>query len=106
MTNDPTRVVNQPALTTSTGRSWLLLGGLFTLIALGVLIPMTALPPRGVALVAAILVAALYLGMLVVRATVPAGRRRLGMMASGMIGLALVSLVASIIVAFAAVGSG
>ena len=104
MTNDPTRLTNQPSLTTSTGRSWLIVGGLFTVIALGVLIPMTTLPPAGVALVAAIVVAALYLGMLVVRFTAHPGRRRLGLMAAGMIGIALVSLVAAGVVAAAAWG--
>jgi hypothetical protein len=99
MMNDPTRLTNQPALTTSTGRSWLIVGGLFTAIALGVLIPMTTLAPSGVALTGAIVVAALYLGMLVVRFTVAPGRRRLGLMASGMIGIALVSLVTAGIVA-------
>ena len=103
MTNDPTWLRNQPALTTSTGRSWLIVGGLFTLIALGVLIPMTTLPPAGVALVAAIIVASLYLGMLMVRLTVGPGRRRLGLLAAGMLGIAFVALVAAIIVAATAV---
>ncbi|MCU1413730.1 MAG: hypothetical protein JWN80_1070 [Microbacteriaceae bacterium] len=102
MSNDPTRLTNQPALTTSTGRSWLIVGGLFTAIALGVLIRLTVLPPVGVALVAAIVVAVLYLGMLVVRFTVHPGRRRLGLLAVGMIGIALVSLVATGIVTAAA----
>ena len=40
---DPTRLRDQPALTSSHGRSWLILGGLLTLISLGVLVPMAAM---------------------------------------------------------------
>jgi hypothetical protein len=105
MTNDPTRVVNQPSLTVSSGRSWLILGGLFTVIAEAVLIPMSALPPRYVAFSSAIIVIMLYLGMIVVRLTVAPGRRRLGLMAGGMITIALVSLGAAIIVAATAVNA-
>lgn len=99
---DPTRVTEQPALTTSTGRIWLIVGGLFTAIALAVLIPMTGLPPHGVALGAAIVIGALYAGMIVVRLAVPPGRRRLGLLAIGMLLIAAVSLVAASIVAVAA----
>jgi hypothetical protein len=102
MSDDPTRITNQPALTTSTGRIWLIVGGLFTAISLGVLIPLTTLPPPGVALAAAIVVAGLYLGMIVVRLTVSPGRLRLGMLAIGMLGIAVVALGAVLVVAFAA----
>ncbi|TAL45643.1 MAG: hypothetical protein EPN91_01765 [Salinibacterium sp.] len=103
MDNDPTRIVNQPSLTVSTGRSWLIVGGIFTAIAEGVLIAMTALPPLGLALAAAIAIGLLYFGILVVRLTVRPGRRRLGMMAIGMLAIALISLVTATIVATTAV---
>jgi hypothetical protein len=103
--SDPTRMRSQPSLTTSPGTIWLVVGGLFTAIALLVLIPMTALPPAGVALVAAIVVGVLYAGMVVVRVVVPPGRRRLGMLAAGMLGIAAVSLIAVLIVAGAATNS-
>ena len=99
MTDDPTQMRNQPALTTSTGRIWLIVGGLFTAISLAVLIPMTALSPKGVALVAAIADVVLYIGMIVARLAVPPGRLRLGLMAGAMIAIAAVSLVAALIVA-------
>ena len=102
MDNDPTRIVNQPSLTVSSGRSWLIVGGLFTAISEGVLIPMSALPPRGLALAAAIAIALLYGGMIAVRLSVRPGRRRLGMMAIGMLAIALISLVAAIVVAITA----
>ncbi|SDL15568.1 hypothetical protein SAMN05216282_1369 [Cryobacterium psychrotolerans] len=97
--SDPTRVTSQPALTTSSGRSWLVVGALFTAIALSVLIPMTSLPPSGVALTGAITVAALYGGMLVVRVTVSRGRRRLRLLAAGLIAIAIVSVITAGIVA-------
>ncbi|MEO5921355.1 MAG: hypothetical protein ABIQ01_09460, partial [Pseudolysinimonas sp.] len=64
---DPTRVRDQPALTGSSGLIWLVVGGIFAAIALALLIVLVPLPPTGVALVAAIVVAALYSGMWVVR---------------------------------------
>lgn len=99
---DPTRLRDQPALTQSSGLIWLVVGGIFTAIALGVLIALVQLPPPGVALVAAIVVAALYAGMWLVRFIVRPGRRRLGLMAAGMLAIAALSLAATLIVAAAA----
>jgi putative flippase GtrA len=96
---DPTRLRDQPALTQSSGLIWLVVGGIFTAIALGVLIALVQLPPPGVALVAAIVVAALYIGMLVARFAVAPGRRRLGLLAGGMLAIAAVALAATLIVA-------
>lgn len=104
MTDDPTLVRNQPSLTTSTGRSWLIVGGLFTAISLGVLIPMTQLPPAGVALTAAVLDVILYAGMVAARLLVPSGRQRLrlGLMATAFLAIAAVSLVAVLVIAYTA----
>lgn len=104
MTNDPTLVRNQPSLTTSTGRSWLIVGGLFAVVALGVLIPMTQLPPAAVALAAVVVDVILYAGMLAARLFVPEGRLRLrlGLMATAMLTIAAVSLVAVLVVAWTA----
>jgi len=99
---DPTAVRAQPSLTTSSGAIWLIVGALFTLVALAVLIPMSTLPGGVVALVAAITVGALYLGMLVAGVATAPGRRRLGILATGMLLIAGVSLVAAVIVAFGA----
>src|SRR3954471_13414203 len=100
MSDDPTLVRNQPALTTSSGRIWLIVGGLFTAIALAVLIPMTTLPPQGVALAAAIVIGVLYLGMIAARLAIRPGRLRLGLMATGMLAIAVISLGAVLIVAW------
>jgi hypothetical protein len=97
--DDPTRVRSQPSLTTASGTIWIVVGGLFVAVALGVLVPMTSMRPAGVALGAAIAVGAIYLAMVVVRVAVPAGRRRLGMLAVGMLLIAAISLVAVFVVA-------
>lgn len=102
--DDPTRVRSQASLTTASGTIWIVVGGLFVAVALGVLVPMTSLPPSGVALGAAIAVGVLYLAMVVVRVAVPAGRRRLGMLAVGMLLIAAISLVSALVVASAAFG--
>ena len=99
MTDDPTKIRNQPALTTSTGRIWLIVGGLFTAISLGVLIPMMALEPGGVALVAAVVDVVLYLVIVAARLFIGPGRRRLGVMAIALLVIAAVSLTAVLIVA-------
>lgn len=89
---DPTRVRDQPALTTSTGAIWLIVGGLFAAVSLGVLIPMSALPGGTVAAVAAIVIVLIYVGMIVVQFAISPGRRRLGLHATGMLLIAAVAL--------------
>ena len=91
---DPTRIREQPALTTSSGAIWLIVGALFAVIAIGVLLALATRVPAGPAIGAAVAVAVLYLGMVVVRLAVPAYRRRLrlGLMAVLMLTMAAVSL--------------
>src|SRR5687767_7200098 len=100
MSTDPTRIRNQPALTTSNGRIWLIVGGLFTVISLAVLIPMTRLEPAGVALAAAISIGLLYLFMVATRLWVRPGRVRLALMAIAMLAIAIIALASVIIVAY------
>ncbi len=99
--DDPTRMRDQPALTTSQGRSWLILGGLLALISLGVLVPMALLrmPPIGVPVTAAVVVAVLYACMVIVRFATPPSRLRLGLLAIDMLAIAFVALFAVILVA-------
>ncbi len=78
------------------------MGGIFAAIAFGVLVALVQLPPPGVALVAAVAVVALYAGMWLVRFVVRPGRRRLGLLAGGMLAIAAVSLAATLIVAMTA----
>jgi hypothetical protein len=97
MTTDPTRIRSQPALTTSTGRIWLIVGGIFTGVSLAVLMPMTQLPPPG-----AIAVATLYIAMIVARIVIPAGRRRLMLLAAATLTIAATAVVTATVVASAA----
>jgi hypothetical protein len=87
------RVRDQPSLTTSTGRSWLILGGLLALIVIGVMIPMLPLQPSGVALFGICAVIACYTGMIVTRINATPGRWMLGLLAFFMIAIAIVALV-------------
>lgn len=102
--DDPTRIRSQPALTTSSGRIWLVVGGIFAAISLVVLIPMTPMPPPGVALTAACLVVALYAAMIVTRLIVDRQRLRLGLLAIWMLTMAAVALGATLWVAWTAFG--
>jgi hypothetical protein len=103
---DPTAIREQPALTTSTGAIWLIVGGLFAAVSLAVLIPMATLPSGTVAVVAAIVIALLYLGMIIAQLATPPGRRRLGMLATGMLLIAAIALGAVIFVAAGAWTAG
>ncbi len=90
--DDPTRVSEQPALTTSSGRSWLVVGAILSVIAVTLLVSLLRFPPAGVAIAGVVLVAAGYAAMVVVRLRVPAGRRRLRALAALLAVIALVSL--------------
>ena len=95
---DPTRMANQPALTTSSGTVWIVIGALFVLAsayplsALLVFEPGVAFP---VAVVTAVVIVLLYALVVITRFTVPQGRRRLQLMAGffiAMVALAIVGL--------------
>lgn len=101
--NDPVgtspRVRDQPSLTTSSGRSWLILGGLLALIAIAIMVPMLGLAPEGVAVFGICAVVVCYTGMIVTRLNARPGRWMLGLLAFFMIGIAIVGLVCVGIVA-------
>ncbi len=78
---DPTRVTSQKALTTSSGRSWLVTGGLLALIAVVMLVVMRDLKPEGATVAGIAIIVPLYLLMVVVRYAVPPGRVRLILLA-------------------------
>ncbi|MCU1526061.1 MAG: hypothetical protein JWO18_2955 [Microbacteriaceae bacterium] len=90
---DPTRVRDQPSLRTSAGRIWLIMGGLFAVVALAILIPMLWLRASGVATAGIVAVVTLYVVMIVVRFSVGNRRHRLGLLAACMITMAVVALV-------------
>lgn len=95
---DPTRMANQPALTTSAGTIWIVMGALFVLVsayplsALLVFEPGVAFP---VAVVTAVVIVLFYVLVVITRFVVPQGRRRLRVMAGffiAMVALAVVGL--------------
>jgi len=88
-----TRVRDQPALTTSTGRSWLILGGILAIIAIAVLVPLLAQSPAGLALFGICAIVALYAAMVVVRLNAHPGRGLLALLAILMILIALTGLI-------------
>jgi peptidoglycan/LPS O-acetylase OafA/YrhL len=87
------RVRDQPALTTSSGRSWLLLGGILALIAVVTLVTMLGSQPAGVALIGICVIVALYAAMVIVRVNLHPGRGMLAWLAAMMIAIAVVGLV-------------
>lgn len=93
------RVRDQPSLTTSSGRSWLILGGLLALIAVIVLVPLLSQKPAGIALFGVCAIVALYAAMVIVRINVRRGRLMLGLLAAFMILIAAVGVLAVGIVA-------
>ena len=98
-----TRVRDQPSLTTSTGRSWLILGGLLALIAVAVLVPLLSQKPAGVALFGICSIVALYAAMVVLRFNLKPGKVMLGWLAGLMIAIAIIGVVC---VGSIAAGSG
>ena len=97
--SDPTRVRNQPSLTSSNGAIWLVVGGLFAAIAIIVLATLVMRQPAGLAMGAIVAVVVLYIGMALARFLVSPGRLRLGLLAALMLAMAAVALATVIIVA-------
>jgi hypothetical protein len=84
---DPTFVRNQPALTRSTSRIWLIAGAILSAVALVILGLLLELDPRA-ATIGIVVVIALYLAMIAIRVTVRDSRLRLGLLAAGMLSIA------------------
>jgi len=99
---DPTWIRNQPALTTSSGLVWLVVGGVMAVIAFALLVAMGSLHPVGYWVAA--IVALLYAGMLLVRAWVGRLRLRLGLLAALMLTMAAVALGAVLFIALTVIG--
>lgn len=91
---DPTKMTNQPALQTSSGLIWVVMGGLFAILSL---VPLVMLivsggASRPVAITAAALVVLLYALLVVLRVAIPPGPRRLRWLAVCMLTMALAAL--------------
>lgn len=93
---DPTRMRNQPALRTSSGTVWIVMGGLFaaaSLIPLVMFIARGNEAARGAAVVVAVIVVALYGMILIARLAIRPGPARLRTMAAAMLTMAAVALI-------------
>ena len=92
---DPTRMRNQPALTTSSGTSWVVVGAIILAASLVTLVPFAAGPLPGVPVVVLVVLAGLFVAVIVVRARIDDARRRNRLLATlvlTMAGLALVTM--------------
>ncbi|WP_098406381.1 hypothetical protein [Paramicrobacterium agarici] len=99
-TADPTKMANQPALRTSSGAIWLIVGAVLTVICLLVIVPLIQFG-NPVTLVGAVLVVVLYIAMIVVRLTIAARVTRLRVLAVLFGLIALIGLLTVLIDAFA-----
>ena len=93
---DSTKVRDQPALRSSSGRVWIVAGGLLLLVTAAVLAWIILSGGSGaapVAIATGAAVVALYIVLLIVRFAVRPGKLRLRIMAAAMIGMALIAVV-------------
>lgn len=91
---DSTLVRNQPALQTSSGAIWLVVGALFVAVSLipFILIIVDGGPAVITASVASGIMLVLYLSMLIIRFATGPGRRRLRGLAACLLAIAVVGL--------------
>lgn len=90
---DPTQMRNQQQLTTASGTVWVVIAGVTTMLVGGMFVALWQSLADQLALVGAVAVAALFVGMLVVRIFVPAGKTRLMLLAADYGTMLLVALV-------------
>ncbi|MCS5719116.1 hypothetical protein N1027_13330 [Herbiconiux sp. CPCC 205763] len=98
MDDDPTKVTNQPSLTTSTGRIWLVLGAIMAAIAVVLLWSLQLVNSTGVAIVGIVVILLLYVAMIEIRLLVRGGRLRLMLMAVCFGAIAAVALVCVLVI--------
>jgi len=96
--DDPTKVTNQPSLTTSQGTIWLVMGGLMSAISIVLLWSLQRVNSTGIAIAGIVVIALLFVGMLEVRLLVRTLRTRLLLLAIGFGAIAVVSLAAVVVI--------
>lgn len=96
---DPTRVSNQPALRTSRGAIWLVVGGILAAIALTEFLLLLGGATTVLPVVRIVLVTVLYIAMIVSTLAIPASPVSLRVLAGLMIALTVVALVLLAIIA-------
>ena len=93
--SDSMNISDQTALTTSTGKIWLITGAILAAVSIGVLIPMLWMEPDGVAAGGLVAVVVFYTAMIPVRLAVRTLRVRLWAMAALMILIAITFFVSA-----------
>lgn len=94
--DDPTRVTEQPALTSSNGGIWLVVGAVLTAICLGVLLAVSSSHPF--AYLGAAIALVLYAALVVVRFAVGAQAARLRVLAVLFAAIAVSTIVVLLLV--------
>jgi hypothetical protein len=100
--SDPTRMGNQASLTTATGTSWLVVGGLMAAISVVLLLALQQVDSSGVALLGVVIIVLAYLVMVEARLLMRTLRTRLIVMATFFGVIAASALVFVILIAFSA----
>lgn len=104
MDDDPMRMRDQPALTTSSGTIWLVIGGLTGAISIVLLWSLQQVNSSGIAIAGILAIVLLYLGMVEVRLLVRRLRVRLMVMAV-LFGLLTAAALVSVLVIGASAAS-
>jgi hypothetical protein len=99
MDDDPTKMGNQPALTTSSGTVWLVTGAITAVISIVLLFSLQQVNSSGIAIAGIVVIALLYVAMVEVRLLVRGLRLRLILLAIGFGLLTAVALGAVLVIA-------
>lgn len=104
--SDSMNISDQSALTTSTGKIWLVTGAILAAVSIAVLIPMLWMAPPGAAAGGIVAVVVFYTAMIPVRLAVRTLRVRLWAMATLMVLIAIAFFVSAGFVYAAQVNAG
>lgn len=96
------KVTRQEALTTDSGRTWLIVAGIISLLCLVMLWFMRELPPMGAATTGIVATIITYLAMVAIRFGVTRSRLKLGLLAVLTIVIVLIFMTVGWITVFAA----
>ncbi|HEU4808404.1 MAG TPA: hypothetical protein VFT01_09085 [Homoserinimonas sp.] len=96
------KVTKQPALTTASGRTWLIVAGIISVLSLVFLWFMRELEPLGAAAIGMVMIIVIYLVMVAIRFGVRAPRMRLWSLAMLTIGIAITFLTIAVIMIYSA----
>lgn len=103
MSDDPTKMGDQPSLTTSTGTIWLVVGGIMAAISVVLLLALQQVDSSGVALLGVVLIVLSYLVMVEARLLMRNLHRRLIVLAAFFGIIAVLALVFVVLIGISAV---